>query len=343
MYESVDLKHILHNFGIKNFNIYKIKEKFSKNTRIVYKVSSFDNFFCLKQSYLKIEELLFIYSYLKWLNIYGFKVPQFIMSKTNHPFLEFYNKLFTLTKWIEGKKLDYNNLSKCIESVILLSRIHKYSSKISLIKGAKTRNNFVNIKQKLNNHNKNFIKMLNKANSLNDKFSNIFLLNFNIAKCLSNIAIKYSSVINFNNLSISVCHGDYVNKNIIMTEKNIIPIDFDKSCVNFSMSDLGYFMRRYLRRSNIDWNFDLFTKLIKYYNKFNPISIDDFLYLISYLSFPQKFWKVSQYYFKNIDSLSPDQKLIYENLLSKTCISMYSQFVFSNKFEKYLISTFNIF
>lgn len=336
MYKNVDLSYILRNFGMKNFDIYKIKEKFSKKSRIVYKIKYFDSFFCLKQSYLKIEELLFVYSYLNWLNLYGFEVPYFLKSNKGYPFFKFENKFFTLTNWANGKKLDYDNTEECINSVILLAKIHNRSTNIPLIINPNFENNFINTKCKFIKYDRELDDLISFAKLVKDNFSKIFILNFNSAKYLSYIAIKYSSIINFKNLNLSGCHGDYVNKNILIRNNKVIPIDFDRACIDFSVSDLGYFLRRYLRRSNINWNFNFMDLLVKYYNEFNPISLDEYFYLISYLSFPQKFLKISKYYFKNVNYLSENQKLIHEKLLSKICISMYSQIEFSKNFQLYL-------
>lgn len=343
MYKNVDLSYILDNFNVKNFNIQKIKEKTSKKTRIVYKIKSYDNFFCLKQTYFKIKDLLFIYSYLEWLNLYKFDVPYLIKSKQNKPFVKYDNKIYILTNWINGKKLNYDNLNECIQSIIFLSNIHKFSNKILLIDGAQSKNNFIDLNQKYTKHINELHKMHTIAKLYKDTFSQIFILNFNDFLYLSNIAKQFSHIINFKNLNISACHGDYVNKNILISNKKIIPIDFDRSCINFSVFDLAYFLRRYLRRTNTNWNFESAITLINNYDKNNPLFLDEYLYLIAYLSFPQKFWKISKFYFSNIKKLSSYEKSIQENLLLKTCASINKHMEFSYLFEKYINFNFNFF
>ncbi len=344
MYKNVDLSGILGNFNINNFETEKIKEKVSRKSRIVYKIKYFDNFFCLKQTYFDIKNILFIYSYLQWLHLYNFNIPYLIKSNQNKPFIKYNNKFYILTKWIDGKKLDYDNFDECIYSIIFLSKIHEASNNVLFINGANKREIYTNLKSKFIKNTNELYDLYSSAKIYKDNFSDIFISYFEDCINLAKISKRYASLINSKNLNTSICHGDYVNKNILVQNKNqISPIDFDRSCISFSMNDLGYFLRRYLRRANTNWNFKSAIKLINYYDKNNPLYLDDYLYLFSYLSFPQKFLKISKFYFENIEYLSNNQKLFQEHLLMKNCISTYNQLEFTYLFEEYINANFNIF
>lgn len=342
MYKNVDLSCILSDFGIENSNFEKIKEKNTKRNRIVYKINFYDNFFCLKQTYFEKKDILFIYSYLKWLNSYKFEVPYLINSKYNEPFVNYNNKFFILMKWIDGEKLNYDNLTECIKSITLLGRIHKFSSNVPLIYGSSSITNFLNLSQKYKKSFKELHRMYSIAKNLNDNFSYIFLQNFDILTHMVYISKSFAQTIVFDNLSKSICHGDFVNKNILINNKNIIPIDFDRSCINYSIFDLCYFLRRYLRRTSTNWDFKSAITLLKYYNKINPLFLDEYLYLISYLSFPQKFFKISKFYLYNYKNLTIDQKLNYTTFINKNSISFNDKLNFINNFEEYLKLNFKI-
>lgn len=342
MYKNVDFSYILSNFNIKTYEIEKIKEKISKKSRIVYKIRSSDNFFCLKQTYFNVQKILFIYSYLEWLKLHEFKVPYFIKSISNKPFTIYDNKVYILTNWISGTKLLYSKFDQCIKAVELIARMHYNSDKIKFIKYSVPTINLSNISQKFSKHIQDLHKIRKLAKIKCNKFSEIFLDNFDNSLYLANIAYKYSLIINFKNLNTSLCHGDYVNKNIIINDKSIVPIDFDRCCINYSISDLAYFLKRYLRHSTHPWNIENTIIFINYYNTNNPIYLDEYLYLLSYLSFPYRFLKISKLYFYTNYDLRDKEINYYENSLKKSCDDIKIQLTFLKNFEKYINSKFNI-
>lgn len=343
MYKNVDLSQILYDFNVENFDLHKIKEKNSKKTRVVYKIESNNLFFCLKQTYFNENELLFIYSYLEWLRLYNIKVPYLIKSKQKKPFVNENNKIYILTNWIHGDKLNYDDLDQCILSINFLSKMHNISKNIPFIKDSFQKIAFINLRQRYSKNIFSMNKIFENAKSTNDNFSKIFLDYFKNFNILANFSNRIARIINFKNLNISMCHGDFVNKNIIINKNEIIPIDFDKACINYSIYDLSYFLRRYLKRNNTKWNFDYAKTLINYYSKNNPLFLDEYLYLLSYLSFPQKFFKIGKFYFSNIKNLSKKQKNIQEYLLNKICSSFFAQFQFSILLKEHIDSIFKIF
>lgn len=336
MYKNVELSYILDNFGITNFYIDKIKEKNTKKNRVVYKVRSYDNFFCLKQMYLNKKYVLFIYSYLEWLKSFDFNVPILIKSKINMPFSIFNKNLFVLTKWIHGRKLNYANLNECINSIIVLSKMQSKSNKFPIINGADSQINLLNLNHRYSKSLNELHKLYIISRDIRDEFSQIFIHNYNKFHYLTYSSKYFSNSINFKNLTKSVCHGDFVNKNILINKNTITPIDFDKTCINFSIYDLAYFLRRYLRREFINWNYDLMLTLIKHYEKNNPLFLDDYLYLISYLSFPQKFFKISKFYLYNFQFLNANQKSICKNILLKLSSSLDDKLNFIYSFNNFI-------
>ena len=59
--------------------------------------------------------------------------------------------------------------------------------------------------------------------------------------------------------------------------------------------------------------------LMKYYNSINILSESDLKYIVSYLAFPQKYWKTSKDYYKDIEKnkANIDQR-VYLSSLNKS-------------------------
>ena len=89
----------------------------------------------------------------------------------------------------------------------------------------------------------------------------------------------------------------------------------------------SYFLRRLLKRNSTNWNSGLTINLINTYKKYNELSESDFKYILAYLAFPQKFWKISRDYYKNIDKCNKNS---FITLLSKGLNNSESQLDYIN-------------
>lgn len=103
------------------------------------------------------------------------------------------------------------------------------------------------------------------------------------------------------------------------------------------MHDIGYFLRRLLRRKNTNWNTKLTIEVLECYDKFIPLNLDEYRYILSYLSFPQKFWKISKDYYKNINKCN---KKSFQKILKSSVEYVDNQCKFVYLFGKHIESKF---
>lgn len=296
-------QNILPKFFLDNANITMIKFKNTSKQRAVFKVTLNEKNYCLKKVYYDENNLLFVYSAMEWLYRNNIKVPKLLPSYDNRRYIFYENMLFILTPWVEGEKCDFDSLSDLNLSITTLAKLHKCSKNFKPINGSKKRIGLENYYICINKHFKDLLENANLAFSYNDKFSKLYLNNLNTNLALAKLSLEIASSINFNDLSISLCHGDYVNKNILINKSinNVWIIDFDKCKVDYCAHDISYFLRRLLKRNNTNWNSGLTINLLNTYKKYNKLTDDDFKYILTYLAFPQKYWKISKDYYKNID------------------------------------------
>ena len=145
-----------------------------------------------------------------------------------------------------------------------------------------------------------FIECARKMNSYFMSYI-IYLNNLDNNLSLAKLSLEISTSIDTSNLNVSLCHGDYVNKNILINNKDVWIIDFDKCKIDYCAHDLAYFLRRLLKRETTNWNPALTVDIINTYLKINTLSDSDLKYILAYLAFPQKFWKISRDYYKNVN------------------------------------------
>lgn len=327
-------KYILSQYNLENAYISQIKFKDTDKQRAVYKVDYNYKSYCLKKIYYTVEELLFVYSSIEWLYRFELNVPRILPTKFGGRFVTYQNMIFILTPWIDGEKCNYDNTSHIIKSAKTLARIHKATEGFFPITGSKIRSGYENIYVSMNKHFNQLFNYSNLAFQYKDIFSGIFLKNYDICITLANISNIAASHINPENMAKSLCHLDFVNKNIIFDRnKEVWIIDFDKCKIDYCSHDISYFLRRFLKRENTNWNLELLVNCLHEYENILPLTIDDYRYILSYISFPQKYWKLSRDYYNNINRCN---KASFIDLLSKTVKYTENQLEMIYKFKNFI-------
>lgn len=122
-----------------------------------------------------------------------------------------------------------------------------------------------------------------------------------------------------------VCHGNYTYHNIIMIKnkaeaitKTIIPpgwinrqpvsatelednqnyiatTNFEKSYIGLQICDLYQFIRKVMEKN--DWDILYGSNIIEAYNRIKPISKAELYILYLLLLYPEKFWKITNFYY----------------------------------------------
>ena len=186
------------------------------------------------------------------------------------------------------------------------------------------------------------LQILNSSNlafKYNDKFSRLFLDNFEDSMYLADTASKISNTIDISNLSRSICHLDYVNKNLIFDSKNSIwVIDFDKCKSDYCIHDISYFLRRLLKRDNTKWDLELAINCLNQYETIHPLNFDEYKSIFVYLAFPQKYWKISRDYYNNIRKCNQNS---FVTLLSKAVEKNDYQIQFVDSLRSYIEDKFS--
>jgi len=87
--------------------------------------------------------------------------------------------------------------------------------------------------------------------------------------------------------------------------------NFDKANVGIQITDLYQFMRKVMEKN--DWDLDFGSMILEAYNNILPLSRDEHRLLYILLLYPEKFWKITNFYYNSKKSWVPQrniQKLI---------------------------------
>ncbi|SKA86015.1 spore coat protein, CotS family [Caloramator quimbayensis] len=335
---------VLSHYNFEILDIENIKFKDTEKQRAVYKVTTNKGIKCLKKVYYKEDDLLFLYSVIEWLNLRGIHCPKFISTKKGFKFVNYHDNLFILTDWIDGRKCDYDNIDDVKAIAENLGKIHKSSKNFYPIDGSKIRQSD---KDYLYSYNKHFLQLLDISNSafrIKDKFSKIYLDNFdyNIEKAKESIyilsQIDFSKKIGDDVSNCAICHLDYVNKNIIFSKDGKLHvIDFDRTMLDMPVHDISVFLRRILKREKTSWDFETFINAMESYEKIRKLSYDEYMLLYAILMFPQKFWKISRDYYKNIKECNKES---FITILRKVTNQQKDHENFCIELKKYIFKKF---
>lgn len=112
------------------------------------------------------------------------------------------------------------------------------------------------------------------------------------------------------------CHGDYQYHNIIRCDKEWCIINFEKCIQDNPIRDLYLLLRKLLEKS--DWSVSLGTELLETYHAELPISAFSRIDLYYRLAYPEKFWKIVNFYYNSGKAWIPQRNLEkLEKLLSQ--------------------------
>lgn len=101
------------------------------------------------------------------------------------------------------------------------------------------------------------------------------------------------------------CHGDYQYHNIIRTGQAFSVINFERCLMDNPIRDLYLFMRKLLEKSN--WSEKLGSDLLDAYNSVRPLSARSFVELYYRLAYPEKFWKIVNFYYNSGKAWIPEK------------------------------------
>lgn len=338
-------ENILSKYPYKISDIIPVKFKDTDKQRAVYRVESDRGTKCLKKVYYDENNLLFVYSAIEWLYRHGIDVPHLLPTSSGGRYVNYKNNLFILCDWIDGRKCDYDLPEDICAASENLGKIHKISCGFKPIEKSFMRIEDPDWYKTFNKRFLNLCQYYNAALRYNDEFSSIYLQNFDYFFSRARHSVYLLNKIDAEVLSAplkynTLCHLDYVNKNLIVAGSGkLYVIDFDKCRIDIPVHDLGTFLKRILKRKTTSWDFTILTMTLEHYQKERELSITELIALYAYLEFPQKYWKISRDYYNNRDVCS---KSMFISMLGKNCQQMDDHNEFCDKFQDYIDKKYNL-
>lgn len=93
------------------------------------------------------------------------------------------------------------------------------------------------------------------------------------------------------------CHGDYQYHNVLTYQRNWYLINFERCILDDPVRDLHLLMRKLLEKSG--WSVSLGERLLAEYERIRPLSAVSRIDLYYRLAYPEKFWKIANFYYNS--------------------------------------------
>lgn len=101
------------------------------------------------------------------------------------------------------------------------------------------------------------------------------------------------------------CHGDYQHHNVWLDYNEVMVLQFEKYLPDLPCRDLYLFLRKLLEKN--DWDNTIASEMLAIYEKERPLPYMERISMIYRFAYPEKFWKIANYYFNAKKSFVPEK------------------------------------
>lgn len=214
---------------------------------------------------------------------------------------------YILKTWRDGRECSIYDKEECMEVVRLLARLHKTMVLPINTPGLPP---IFSPEKEYEKHNKELKKVKKYLQQRSQKqpfeisLQNAFDYFMEQALSVTEEWNAYCTVKNKNEAAavtmgepVTFCHGDYQYHNIIRSDSGWFLINFEKCISDSPVRDLYLLMRKLLEKSN--WSIPLGQELLEAYEKEKSITAVNRIDLYYRLAYPEKFWKIANFYFNS--------------------------------------------
>lgn len=213
---------------------------------------------------------------------------------------------YVLKTWLDGREFNLYDKSECLEAVRLLAKLHGCMKLPSDTPGIPAP---FSPRKEYEKHNRELKRVRRYLQQRGQKtWFEISLLNtfdyfLEQAIDISGEWAEYCDSRGYwqqeSDLreTISFCHGDYQYHNIIRGSDGWFLINFEKCLPDNPIRDLYLLLRKLLEKSN--WSVALGNSLMEAYETVRPIDAMSRIDLYYRLAYPEKFWKIANFYYNS--------------------------------------------
>lgn len=299
------------------FEQFNLKVKNGYKGRGAYIVETDKGLKLFKETRMHPDKIKFMYDTEEYLYGKGFtSIDRLCLTNDNLPYCMNQDSVFIIKDWMNGREIFFNDEEEIMAAVQNLAILHKSGTNYKVTSKQKGYVKLGTLENRLNRHNRELIRIRNKIRKLGkwSEFDIIFLENYSYYFDKAQEAMAYIEKSQYNNLvqkyrkQSVIIHGQYIHHNILVKNNNLFTLNFEYCNIDLPILDLYRLLRKVLEKN--DWSTTIGLKAIEKYlatNNLDKGEVDLLLYLFIY---PQKFWKICNFYSNLNRAWKPKQSLI---------------------------------
>lgn len=205
---------------------------------------------------------------------------------------------YTLQRWYEGRECDTRSREQILQAVGMLAGIHK---EMKLPTDLSYMEENLNDEYQRHNQELRKIRRFIRKKGPACAFEKEYLKSVEWFLARGELAVNMLRASSYADLREkakeegTVCHGEYNQHNVLILKTKTAVTGFSHWCFGIQIGDLYHFMRKILEKSG--WNINLAEEMLKTYHRIRPISAEEWENLKIRFTYPEKFWKLSNYYY----------------------------------------------
>lgn len=269
------------------------------------------------------EKIIFQDALLTSIKRQGFNKVESILKSKDGEFIVYDQDRtpYILKTYFAGRECNVRDENECIQAVKTLARLHNAS--VMPNESGTSEVPVYKIDKEYEKHNKELRKVRKFLRGKSQKTNfEIYLLKYfdsylNTALQVTDELYRYLEDIPpaESRVCYNVCHGDYQYHNILVIndgdvkadQDNMVIINFEKCLKDNPIRDLYLFMRKLLEKNN--WSQDLGFALLKAYSSEREMFSNDYTELYYRFVYPEKFWKIVNFYYNSGKAWIPGRNL----------------------------------
>lgn len=303
LFEQYD--SIIEKYPIKVRNCYKGRGAIILDTESGKKL--------LKEVQLHDERLSFLNELLSYLSENNFYVDSLLRTKEGELFVEEDSKKYILKNFTEGREVLFHDKTEVSLAVSQLALMHQVNRKFKPAMDTASFEKSDLLLETLMRHTRELVRIRNGIKRMGSwsEFDLLFLEKYEMfykqaISSMSQIEAILPKVIQEYERDPVIIHGQYNHHNIIIDDCDRLHIqNFEFAAYNLPIIDLYGMLRKTLEKN--DWDVQFGLNIIDVYGHQFNLQKCELEIMVNLFSYPEKFWKISNYYFNQNKAWKPKQ------------------------------------